>query len=164
MESVIDSLFELFFDGHTSQQLVFWRLWQVDKNMVAQRFVDAYQRNPLTLTRIMDICQELRCLNDLLEIRNATFILDVASLAARREHLNLDKWLHEMLAKFGGDFWEECYRFLRMKADAEYLASREGNGKQTMVQLRVGPVYSFLTALDNRYTLSTSSLRPRVGH
>lgn len=157
METVIDSLFDMFFEGHTSQQMVFWRLWQVDKHLVAQRFVDAYSRNPLSLTRILDIAQELRCLGDLLEIRNAMFILDVAALAARREHLNLDKWLNEMLGKFGGEFWGECYRFLRLKADAEYLASREG-GKATMVNLRVGPVYSFLTALDNRYADFPSDL------
>jgi len=149
LESIIESLFDIFFDGHSSHQMIFWRLWQMDKTLVAQRFVDAYIRNPLTITRILDISQELRCLSDLLEIRNATFVLDVASLAARREYLNLEKWLQEMITKYGGEFWGECYRFLRVKADAEYVASRE-NQKPTMVNLRVGPVHTFLTVLDSR--------------
>jgi len=150
LENIIENLFEIFFEGHPSHQMIFWRLWQVDKALVAQRFVDAFMRNPLTITRILDISQELRCLNDMLEVRNAMFVLDIASLAARREYLNLEKWLQEMINKYGAEFWGECYRFLKLKADAEYVASREGGKVSPMVSLRVGPVHSFLTVLDSR--------------
>lgn len=147
VNNVIGTLFDLFFEGHTSYQMIFWRLWHFDKSLVANRFVEYYVQNPLQITRILDISQDLRCLSDLLEIRNAHFVLDVAALAARREYLNLEKWLHEMLSKYGGEFWGECYKFLKLKADAEYQHSRE-NSKQTMVSLRVGPVYTFLAVLD----------------
>jgi CCR4-NOT transcription complex subunit 1 len=157
-ESIIDRLFGAFFEGHTSYQMVFWRLWQMDKKLVTQRFIEAYMRNPLAVTRILDISQELRCLSDLLDVPNAMFVLDVASLAARREHLNLEKWLQDMLTKYGGDFWGECYRFLRLKADAEYISSREGS-KSPMVGLRVGPVNTFLTVLDSRYSINLYSLQ-----
>jgi CCR4-NOT transcription complex subunit 1 len=84
-----------------------------------------------------------------LDFQTAPFVLDVAALAARREYLNLDKWLQEMINKHGNDFVMETYRFLRIKADAEYAQTRDG-GKPTMVSLRVGPVYSFLTLLDKK--------------
>lgn len=149
LEHVINTLFNIFFEGHTSHQLVFWRLWQVDKPFVASRFIEYHARNPLHITRILDISQDLRCLSDLLDFQTAPFVLDVAALAARREYLNLDKWLQEMINKHGNDFVMETYRFLRIKADAEYTQTRDG-GKPTMVSLRVGPVYSFLTLLDKK--------------
>lgn len=149
LESVVDALFNTFFEGHTSHQLVFWRLWQVDKATVTKYFVRYHQHNPLTITRILDISQDLRCLGDLLDVQNSTFVLDVASLAARREYLNLDKWLVEMINKYGLEFAVECYQFLRVKAEAEYAQTREGK-KTMMVNLRVGPVNSFLTVLDNK--------------
>ena len=40
LETIIETLFEIFFEGHPSHQLIFWRLWQMDKTLVAQRFVD----------------------------------------------------------------------------------------------------------------------------
>jgi CCR4-NOT transcription complex subunit 1 len=161
MEGIIENLFEVFFLGHPSHQMIFWRLWQVDKTLVAQRFLEHYHQDSLTITRILDITQELRCLSEILEIRDAMFVLDAASLAARREYLNLEKWLQEMIAKYGSDFWGECYRFLRMKADAEYAANREG-GKPTMVQLRVGPVHTFLTVLDGSHPPLGQELQEQV--
>ncbi|KAA8914274.1 CCR4-Not complex component, Not1-domain-containing protein [Sphaerosporella brunnea] len=161
LDTIIERLFAAFFDGHTSYQMVFWRLWQMDKKLVTQRFVDAYMHNPLSVTRILDIAQELRCLSDLLEVPSAMFVLDVASLAARREHLNLEKWLQDMLSKYGADFWGECYRFLRIKADAEYMASREGS-KSPMVGLRVGPVNTFLTVLDSSQPPMGQELQEQV--
>jgi CCR4-NOT transcription complex subunit 1 len=149
LERVINRLFNIFFEGHTSHQLVFWRLWQIDKPFVANRFIEYHARNPLNITRILDISQDLRCLSDLLDFQSAPFVLDVAALASRREYLNLDKWLQEMINKHGNDFVMEAYRFLRIKADAEYTQTRDG-GKPTMVSLRVGPVYSFLTLLDKK--------------
>jgi CCR4-NOT transcription complex subunit 1 len=153
LENIIESLFDIFFDGHPSHQMIFWRLWQMDKTLIMHRFIDSYRRNPLTITRILDISQELRCLSELLVVPESMFVLDVASLAARREYLNLEKWLQEMITQWGSEFWSACYRFLRMKAEAEYLATREG-GKVTMVNLRVGPVHTFLTVLDSRYVFS----------
>ncbi|PUU75387.1 hypothetical protein B9Z19DRAFT_994938 [Tuber borchii] len=48
-------------------------------------------KNNLNIIRILDITQELRCLSDLFEIKNAPFVLDVGALAAQREYLNLEK-------------------------------------------------------------------------
>ncbi|KAI5788467.1 CCR4-Not complex component, Not1-domain-containing protein [Geopyxis carbonaria] len=161
VNDVITALFDIFFEGHTSHQLIFWRLWQFDKSLVANRFLDHYAQDPRQISRILDISQDLRCLSDLLEVGNPHFVLDVASLAARREYLNLDKWIRDMLEKFGGDFWAECYRFLRLKADAEYQSTRE-NAKQTMVSLRVGPVHTFLTALDEARPPITQDVQEQV--
>ncbi|TGZ79593.1 Not1-domain-containing protein [Ascodesmis nigricans] len=147
IQELINILFDIFFKGHTSNALVFWRLWQLNRAGVANKFYEYYTQNPMSITRIMDISQDIRCLTDLLEYGAPPFMLEVASLAARREYLNLEIWLKDMLVKYGYSFWTECYRFLRIKAEAEYTHTREGS-KQNMVSLRVGPVYTFLTVLD----------------
>ncbi|RPB11593.1 Not1-domain-containing protein [Morchella conica CCBAS932] len=161
LDRIVSKLLDIFFEGHTSHQLVFWRLWQVDKPFVTNRFLEYHAANNLNITRILDISQDLRCLSDLLEAQNAIFVLDVASLAARREYLNLEKWLQEMINKYEGEFVMQCYRFLHIKADAEYTQAREG-GKPTMVSLRVGPVHTFLTLLDKNQPPMTQEHQERV--
>lgn len=41
--------------------------------------------------------QELKALTDVLEATPFAFALELAALAARREYLNLEKWLQERL-------------------------------------------------------------------
>ncbi len=42
--------------------------------------------------------QELKALTDVLEATPFAFALELAALAARREYLNLEKWLQERMA------------------------------------------------------------------
>lgn len=159
LEHLVLQLFEIFFLGHTSYQLVFWKLWKEQKMFVAQQFVSYHSRDPLQLTRILDIVNDIRCLNELLEITQELalgFVLDLAALAARREYLNLEKWLQEMLVKFGAPFTLQCYRFLKYKADAECSQNREGGPLRT-VSLSVGPVNMFLQFLEKRFVPITST-------
>ena len=157
LEHLVLQLFDLFFHGHTSNQLVFWKLWKEQKGFVAQQFITYHSRDPLQLTRILDIVNDIRCLTELLEITQELalgFVLDLAALAARREYLNLEKWLQEMLAKYGAPFTLQCYRFLKFKADAECAQNREGGAART-VSLSVGPVNMFLQFLEKRFDLHT---------
>ncbi|KAF8460372.1 CCR4-Not complex component, Not1-domain-containing protein [Kalaharituber pfeilii] len=150
LEHLVLQLFDLFFHGHTSYQLVFWKLWKEQKGFVAQQFITHHSRDPLQLTRILDIVNDIRCLDELLEITQELalgFVLDLAALAARRDYLNLEKWLQEMLVKYGAPFTLQCYRFLKFKADAECAQNREGGALRT-VSLSVGPVYTFLQFLE----------------
>ena len=49
------------------------------------------------LSRILDVAQELKALSVLLTTNLWPFVIDLAVLAARREYLNLDKWLADQL-------------------------------------------------------------------
>lgn len=153
LEHLVLQLFDLFFHSHTSYQLVFWKLWKEQKTFVAQQFISYHSRDPLQLTRILEIVDDIRCLNGLLEITQELalgFVLDLAALAARRESLNLEKWLQDMLVKYGAPFTLQCYRFLKFKADAECAHNREGGALRT-VSLSVGPVNTFLQFLEKRF-------------
>lgn len=50
--------------------------------------------------------QELKALTDVLETTPFAFALELAALAARREYLNLEKWLQERMAAHGLPFMQ----------------------------------------------------------
>ena len=50
--------------------------------------------------------QELKALTDVLEATPFAFALELAALAARREYLNLEKWLQERMAAHGLPFMQ----------------------------------------------------------
>jgi CCR4-NOT transcription complex subunit 1 len=119
----------MFLGGHPNHQLVFMRIWQIKPSYLTNAFRDFYEENPLNITRILDVAQDLKVsshpltnrslfqyevqiLDSLLEVRPFTFALDVASLASRREYLNLDKWLADNIATHGAEFLHAVITFL----------------------------------------------------
>lgn len=55
----------------------------------------------------------------MIQLTPASFSLDMAALAARREYLDLDKWLSDRIAQRDVGFVENCLRFLRLKTGPE---------------------------------------------
>ena len=56
--------------------------------------------------------QDLRALTDVLEATPFAFALELAALAARREYLNLEKWLQERLTAHGVPFVQVSFLFV----------------------------------------------------
>ncbi|KAI0781233.1 Not1-domain-containing protein [Trametes elegans] len=112
-------LLAMFLAGHPNHQLVFMRIWQIEPAYLTNAFRDFYQESPLNITRILDVAQDLKILDSLLEVRPFTFALDVAALASRREYLNLDKWLADNVAAHGADFLHAVIEFLQAKMESE---------------------------------------------
>ncbi|EGN96141.1 hypothetical protein SERLA73DRAFT_112282 [Serpula lacrymans var. lacrymans S7.3] len=115
-------LLNMFLAGHPNHQLVFMRLWQIEPSYLTDAFRDFYEESPLNITRILDVAQDLKILENLLEVRPFTFSLDVAALASRREYLNLDKWLLDNVNNHGAEFLHAAILFLEIKMDAEKAA------------------------------------------
>ncbi|KAJ7445783.1 Not1-domain-containing protein [Mycena galericulata] len=115
-------LLAMFLAGHPNHQLVFMRIWQIEPSYLTNAFRDFYEENPLNITRILDVAQDLKILESLLEVRPFVFALDVAALASRREYLNLDKWLADNVANHGGEFLHSVVLFLDQKMDSEKVA------------------------------------------
>lgn len=143
---LITKLLNLFFAGHSSHQLVFTRLWAVNSHFTSNAFRDFYAENPTNVTRILDIAQDLKILAPLLEIRPFVFAIDLASLASRREYLNLEKWLQDNIFKHGDVFVRACIDFLSIKIMAE--SSDIGQQTQT-IPLSIPVVAIFLRVLLN---------------
>ncbi|KAJ7871497.1 Not1-domain-containing protein [Mycena olivaceomarginata] len=115
-------LLAMFLAGHPNHQLVFMRIWQIEPSYLTNAFRDFYEENPLNITRILDVAQDLKILESLLEVRPFVFALDVAALASRREYLNLDKWLADNVTQHGGEFLHSVILFLEQKMDSEKVS------------------------------------------
>ncbi|KAI0807086.1 Not1-domain-containing protein [Fomes fomentarius] len=112
-------LLAMFLAGHPNHQLVFMRIWQIEPAYLTDAFRDFYDESNLNITRILDVAQDLKILDALLEVRPFKFALDVAALASRREYLNLDKWLADNVTTHGADFLHAVIAFLELKMDSE---------------------------------------------
>ncbi|TDL27216.1 Not1-domain-containing protein [Rickenella mellea] len=112
-------LLSMFLGGHPNHQLVFMRIWQIEPSYLTTALREFYEESPMNITRILDIAQDLKILESLLEVRPFIFALDVAALASRREYLNLDKWLADNVNQHGAEFLHAVIAFLELKAQNE---------------------------------------------
>ena len=119
------------------------KLWtsSAGREGLLHTFVDAHARLPSCLGRVLDICQELKALTTVLDATPADFAVDLAALAARREYLNLEKWLSEAITARGRPFVLECLRFLRVKA------AGQSDGNAVGINLAVETAALFFRAL-----------------
>lgn len=80
----------------------------------------AYLCDPACLSRLLDTLHELRILPQLLAMSHSSFFtLDLASLASRRQHLNLEKWLAKA-ASDDGEFGQRIAGFLAYRRSAPH--------------------------------------------
>lgn len=68
----------------------------------------------------------------MLECENFPFAIDLATLASRREYLNLEKWLQDTVRKAGVNFTRALLDFLQMKV---MIMSREQTGLSAPVTI-----------------------------
>ncbi|KAH8108458.1 Not1-domain-containing protein [Phellopilus nigrolimitatus] len=115
-------LLGMFLGGHPNHQLVFMRIWQIEPTYLTTALREFYEENPMNITRILDVAQDLKILDSLLEVRPFIFALDVAALASRREYLNLDKWLLDNVQAHGAEFLHGVIAFLELKMQNEKIA------------------------------------------
>ncbi len=67
------------------------------------------------LSRILDLAQDLKALSYLLQAKPVPFVIDLAVMAARREYLNLDKWLGDQMKEHGESFVKAVVQYLQRK-------------------------------------------------
>jgi CCR4-NOT transcription complex subunit 1 len=53
-------LLAMFLAGHPNHQLVFMRIWQIEPQYLLNSLRDFYEENPLNITRILDVAQDLK--------------------------------------------------------------------------------------------------------
>ncbi|KAJ3963581.1 hypothetical protein EV361DRAFT_813245, partial [Lentinula raphanica] len=115
-------------------------------------FRDFYEENPLNITCILDVAQDLEILEALLELRPLSFALDIAALASRREYLNLDKWLTDNVTNHGAEFLHSVLMFLEDKMIADLQP-----GTRTMtLKSNTNPI--ILRMVRNRYVMNLRML------
>ncbi|KAK9916879.1 hypothetical protein WJX75_008268 [Coccomyxa subellipsoidea] len=95
--------------------LVLPRLWAANREALLRGVVALYEKDANNISRVLDVCQDLKALTDVLEATPFAFALELAALAARREYLNLEKWLQERLTAHGVPFVQAALKFLDAK-------------------------------------------------
>lgn len=50
----------MFLAGHPNHQLVFMRIWQIEPKYLLNSVREFYEDNPLNITRILDVAQDLK--------------------------------------------------------------------------------------------------------
>lgn len=145
---IVADLLQSFLSGHPSHQLVFHRLWQLDRNLVLNSFRESYLENELNIGRIVDVAQDLLVLQEVLELRPFQLALDAAALASRREFLELTRWLQNCIQRFGAQFVKETLAFVGNKVKVELKRNEmDPPSEATTMPLIAGAVAIFMRAL-----------------
>lgn len=147
------SLVMLFVTGHPYSSFALPRLWQLNQTLAMTGLVHLYHKDPTSISRILDIAQEMKALPQILEAKNHQFSIDLASLASRRDYLNLEKWLHDHISQEGVPFVESILAFLNDKLNAR----KEGNSKRS-VALSADAAIIFLRILSSSINNSSPIL------
>jgi len=111
---LISHMMALFFSNHANSSFVLHRVWSANRSLILRAMFDLYLIDKSSLSRILDIAQDLKVLTDVLhEASSYRFMIDLAALAAHREFLFLEKWLPGHIQKFGEPFVRACVTFLK---------------------------------------------------
>lgn len=81
-----------------TQAILLPRLWHLNRDLFIIAATRIHTKDAVTCTsRLLDVAQDLRLLSPFLQRAPHALALDLAALASRREHLNLDKWLYDAM-------------------------------------------------------------------
>ncbi|KAF8319573.1 uncharacterized protein EI90DRAFT_3081841 [Cantharellus anzutake] len=150
-------LLNMFLAGHPNHQLVFMRIWQIDSAYLTWAFSCSYAESPANITRILDVAQDSKILDSLLDVSTFVFALDVAALASRRGYLNLDKWLSDHATTYGEMFIHAVLEFLDVKINSE-LERQDPGVKHQTVPLNPQTITIFICMLRNSNMSPTDAI------
>ncbi|XP_022732983.1 CCR4-NOT transcription complex subunit 1-like isoform X3 [Durio zibethinus] len=102
------------------------QLWHVNTNLLLRGFVEVHNTEPDSMIRILEICQELKILESVLEMIPFPSGIRLAVLASRKEAIDFEKWLSSSLNTYKDFFFEECLKFLK---EIQFGGSQEFSAK-----------------------------------
>ncbi|PJF16482.1 hypothetical protein PSACC_03678 [Paramicrosporidium saccamoebae] len=115
-----------FILGQPSSTVVLPRVWSLNPNVLLFCMVEMHRRDSTCLSRLLDVAQELKILPIILDAKPYSFTLDLACLASRRQHLNIEKWLAESIKDKGDLFLRAAVDFIADKIALQYNRPRSG--------------------------------------
>ncbi|KAJ3129357.1 CCR4-NOT transcription complex subunit 1, partial [Irineochytrium annulatum] len=146
-KELASNLVMMFLIGHPSSSFVLPILWQLNQQLPLAGLVHMYAKDQSTLSRILDIAQDMKALSQILEAKPYAFSIDLAALASRRDYLNLELWLQERIRADGNTFMRSCLDFLTDRVQSQ--RNRQDGAPQT-VPLSADVIAIFLRNLLNR--------------
>ncbi|XP_057511675.1 uncharacterized protein LOC130793815 isoform X2 [Actinidia eriantha] len=134
-------------------------LWRVNPNLLLRGFLDANTTDPDDMSRVLDICEELKILLQVLDLVPSYFGIRLAALASRKELVDLENWLSSNLSTSSSIFLEECLKFLKeIQFDASQDVSADHfNSSGALPNLYSETIPTFLKVLQAHTGLIISS-------
>ncbi|KAI7872984.1 CCR4-Not complex component, Not1-domain-containing protein [Spinellus fusiger] len=145
-KDLLGQLLVMYLTGHPGSTLALTKFWQVNSPFFIKSVLELYSEDPTSLMRILDFTHELKIVPQMLEVQPFLFTIDLASLASRREYLNLEKWLQDKITEHKDVFIRACLDFLGQKISAE-IARHDVNQAPSTVPLHVDVLGVFLKVL-----------------
>ena len=118
-------------------------LWKQDKHWLANRLIETHLEDPMKLPILLEHAHKHGWLDDLCTMMNG-FGIDLAALAHRKGHLDIEEWAQDKLRRMPGDFATAVSKFLIIKAQDE---TRPVRGT---VPLTIKTVYALLEILEEQ--------------
>ncbi|CAM0140611.1 CCR4-NOT core subunit cdc39, variant 2 [Umbelopsis sp. WA50703] len=144
-EDLIARFLIVFLSGHANSLLVMTKLWQIAPDLLMTSFIEFYNKDATSISRTLDIAQELKILPQILNAKPFGFAIDLAALASRREYLKLEKWLQDKIAEHEDAFISACLDFLTHKIASD--VSRRDKSVPSTVPLSIECMGTFLKVL-----------------
>jgi len=128
-QELLGKLFKVFLAPHPNSQVIITHAWHSQsiqiKPILILSMADWYHKSiaegdseQSRLGRILDIAQDLKSLNLMLNAQPHQFVIDLAVLSSRREYLNLEKWLQDKIMDQQELFVTAAIKFLQRKVPA----------------------------------------------
>eukprot|EP01018_Ginkgo_biloba_P022479 Gb_12251 [translate_table: standard] len=116
---VFSTLFPSYLSGNPNCSIVLHQLWHVNPDLVLWGMMDAHAKDPNNISKILDACQDIKALSQVLDMTPFSFSIELAALASRREYLNLEKWLNDNLSCHRDTLFKACLKFVRERTPFE---------------------------------------------
>ncbi|KAG2387119.1 hypothetical protein C9374_002154 [Naegleria lovaniensis] len=111
-QEVISQIVPIFVKPHKNSFSVLHKFSEVNQPLLISTLSETYRKDPTQLRRILDIAQELKILDAILDSRPFRFAIEIAILASKRDHLNLELWLLNNMERHGNEFVQEVINYL----------------------------------------------------
>ncbi|XP_058104447.1 uncharacterized protein LOC131248268 isoform X2 [Magnolia sinica] len=152
--------------GSAMKSGIVHHLWLINPKLVLRGFVEIHNTNPDTIEKILDICQELKILSSVLDMTPFPFSIKLAVLASQKEHVNLEKWLHQNLSTYKDSFFEYCLNSLKeipLDGDASASPFQHFGAVLNVLQAHSGQLVSCqLSEEMERLLLASGHVNPRL--
>ncbi|KAG4096458.1 Not1-domain-containing protein [Neocallimastix lanati (nom. inval.)] len=147
VSELLNDVLMILMDSHSNSAPVIQKVWKINPSLLISGLTSIYKKFPTSLSKILDIAQEVKGLSQILETKYYHFAIDLASLASRRDYLNLDKWLQDHIKSDGEPFLMACLEFLDEKI-TQKLYPEEKNLYPQSVLLSYDTVLIFIKVIN----------------
>lgn len=130
---VMALLLPTYIGNNPNSSTVLHLVWPLRREAVVAAMTEMHSKDPSSVSRILDVCQDLKVLPQVLDTSSFAFAIDLASLASRREYLNLEKWLQDNINIHRDALFQACLKFLREKTLTEARPESGGGQKSAPV-------------------------------